>query len=172
MGSLWNPKPEPMGPSTGGALHTSSAVRRLPCRPDLTQVKKSVLMSVALSRPLTSDCNCNCNCSSDGFQLYQLGLHLAHLLRHGVQVVAHEAVFLRNLVAHDQMHDRLHDRLHEWAHHRPAFPRCLQKNEVMDGARKRYQHDCKCQPGQHQLPALKLQHARAMLPWGMNDPHR
>ena len=53
-------------------------------------------------------------------------MHFAHTLRHHVEVFTQEAVALDDFVAHHQFH--------QLADHGPTFTRCLQKDEVVDGA--------------------------------------
>jgi hypothetical protein len=59
------------------------------------------------------------------FQLHQLGLHLAELAGHGVEVFTHEAVALLELVADHELDQRADDR--------PAFARALQEHPVVQG---------------------------------------
>jgi hypothetical protein len=82
-----------------------------------------------------------------GFQLDQLGLHLAHLLRDGVEVFAHEAVTLGDFIAHDQAH--------QGADHGPAFARSLQEDEVVNRARQAHQQAHQHQRRQHELPGAE-----------------
>jgi len=88
-----------------------------------------------------------------GFELDQLGLHFAHFLGDRVEVLAHEAVALGDLIAHDQAHQR--------ADHGPAFAGRLEEHEVVDGARQTHDQTNHSQRRQHQLPALKVQYPRA-----------
>ena len=86
-------------------------------------------------------------------------------LRHRVEVLAHEALALRDLVAHDQL-DQL-------AHHRPAFARRLQEDEVVDRAREQHQHAASSSAAERELPALEVQRARShQAGIGDQDLHR
>ena len=90
---------------------------------------------------------------TDRFELDQLGLHLADLACHRVQVFAHEPIALRELVAHDELHDL--------AHQRPAFARGLEKNEVVDRSRQQRENRHQRERRAEQLPAADVEDSRA-----------
>ncbi len=86
---------------------------------------------------------------ADRFELDHLGLHLAHLLRHRIEVFLHEAVALLEFV--------LGDHVHQVADERPALTCRLQEDQVVDGTGQGQQQRERAQQQNRQLPPFQVQ---------------
>jgi hypothetical protein len=82
------------------------------------------------------------------FELADLGLHLAELARHRVEVLAHEAVALRDLVLDHQLEQR--------ADHRPALACALEHHPVIQAGRRQHQNERQRQHRRDELDAAQV----------------